>query len=232
MPGFAAPDWRPTLSVHDAQALSDIDKVFALLDGKQQPAFGLVDAFCHNANVFDDLKRGKRVSLSYFDVRYYKGKGTIHFFPRRADLVDRLNRLVGQHRQWLPQDPDAVSDAFWRQYEEAEAMDADVQRAFAAEAAKMGASFWSVPRLDDLSGRYFDSERAEKAQEAMRRALEQTLVARGIDTTAMLLPKRPSAPALAAPAEPAATVREDAAEKPEPHETPSCSEGAEQLALI
>ncbi|TSE35490.1 hypothetical protein Tchar_00686 [Tepidimonas charontis] len=76
----------------------------------------------------------------------------------------------------------------------------------------MGRSLWSVPTLDDLSGRYFDSERAEKAQEAMRRALEQTLVEHGIDPTAMLLPK-PTAAAL-------------------PQPSGSVPEKAEQLALV
>jgi hypothetical protein len=35
-------------------------------------------------------------------------------------MVDRLNRLVGRHRRWLPPEGERVSDAFWLQYEKAE----------------------------------------------------------------------------------------------------------------
>lgn len=41
---------------------------------------------------FNMLRQSKRMSTDYFDVRYFKGMGTIHFYPRNVKLIDRLNR--------------------------------------------------------------------------------------------------------------------------------------------
>jgi hypothetical protein len=97
--------------------LADFDKVFAMLDGKNESGIGLEFVF---DNMFNLLKSGERVSSDYFDVRYYHGAGTIHFYPIRKDLIDRLNRLVGKERQWLPQDDKQAGKAFWKQYDQAE----------------------------------------------------------------------------------------------------------------
>jgi hypothetical protein len=81
------------------QMLADIDKVFSMLDGKVKPEISLETAFNQH---FHALRNGSRVKASYFDVRYYPGVGTIHFFPTNKKLIDRINRLVGNHRRWLP----------------------------------------------------------------------------------------------------------------------------------
>jgi hypothetical protein len=104
--------------------LSDFDKVFAMLDGKTVPEFGLHAAFEKH---FKELCAGARISSSYFDVRYYPKAGTIHLFPRNTAMVDRLNRLVGRKRSWLPPESERVSDNFWLQYEEAEKFDEEVR---------------------------------------------------------------------------------------------------------
>jgi hypothetical protein len=57
---------------------------------------------------------------TYFDVRFYPGVGTIHFYPTNKAIIDRFNRLVGKERQWLPQDDTQASKAFWEQYDSAE----------------------------------------------------------------------------------------------------------------
>jgi hypothetical protein len=115
--------------------LGDYDKVFAMLDGKDitrkdddNPFVGLADLFDNNES-YRRLCAGERLSASYFDIRYYPSAGTIHFFPRNKVLIDRLNRLVGRHRQWLPQDNERVSDAFWLQYDLAEKYAKDVEKA-------------------------------------------------------------------------------------------------------
>jgi hypothetical protein len=69
---------------------------------------------------FSLLKNGARVSTEYFDIRYYQGIGTIHFFPKNKAVVDRLNRLVGKERQWLPEDDKSAPKEFWAQYNDAE----------------------------------------------------------------------------------------------------------------
>jgi len=96
--------------------LADFDRCFAMLDQKQTPNYGLVDAFKHERH---DLLTRDRVSTDYFDLRFYAKAGTLHFFPTRKDLIDRLNRIVGKRRQWLPPEPSGATDSFWRQYEEA-----------------------------------------------------------------------------------------------------------------
>lgn len=112
--------WRSCVSYQDTQLFQDIDRVFALLDGKHHSAIqGLESLFSTDAT-FKQLSQGERLSSDYFDVRFFPGTGTFHFFPRRADLIDRLNRAIGKHRNWLPHDESAAAPAFWAQYDKAE----------------------------------------------------------------------------------------------------------------
>jgi hypothetical protein len=138
LPGHRADSWRKEPSWDTQQLLRDFDKVFAMLDGKQEPTFGLADLF---RTSFDTLRTSKRMSTDYFDVRYYKGMGTIHFFPRDVKLIDRLNRMVGRHRQWLPPEGEAVPEGFWLQYDQAEQLDKEVR----VEVAKQHRSSWDNP---------------------------------------------------------------------------------------
>jgi hypothetical protein len=97
----------------------DIDKVFAMMDGKHEPSatgsmFHMLDSRVN------ELKTAGRFQTDYFDIRYYKGIGTLHIFPRRKDLVDRMNRIVGRMRQWLPDESETVDQAYWDIYDNAE----------------------------------------------------------------------------------------------------------------
>ncbi len=127
------------------QRLADFDKVFEVLDGKAVGStFGLSQLFRRCAL---DLAGGKRLSSDYFDVRWYPGRGTIHFFPRRKDLIDRLNRLVGRFRQWLPEREDMVSKDFWLAYERAEKFDEAIQReANQSHRSRSDNPFWAATR--------------------------------------------------------------------------------------
>jgi hypothetical protein len=114
-----------SLTWDDLQRFRDFDKVFAILDGKHNATTkGIEWVF---AQQWDALKSGERVSADYFDVRFYRKAGTFHLFPRRKDLIERMNRLVGEARQWLPHDRNAVPDAFWTQYEKAEKVTAKIR---------------------------------------------------------------------------------------------------------
>ena len=118
--------WCRELDWDAMQRLRDFDKVFAMLDGKVTPEVSLEELFTKH---FNALCHGERLSGSYFDVRYYPGAQTIHFFPnKKLNLVDRLNRLVGKHRQWLPPSDDDVTVNFWQGYDKAEKMNEDMQR--------------------------------------------------------------------------------------------------------
>jgi uncharacterized protein DUF4942 len=105
------PSWE------DLKKLQDFDKAFAMLDGKAQCNYGLHDLF---NTLPDDLKRSQRMTTDYFDVRWYRQAGTVHFYPRNRAIIDRLNRMVGRQRQWLPNENNAAPGAFWEHYEKAE----------------------------------------------------------------------------------------------------------------
>lgn len=106
------------------RGLMDIDKVFCMLDGKALPMATLSHAF---ETQWSRLRTAERVSTEYFDIRFYVGVGTVHFYPRRQDLMDRLNRVVGLHRLWLPPADQTATNAFWQQFDEAEVFAKDVE---------------------------------------------------------------------------------------------------------
>lgn len=109
-----------SFSWKDTKRFSDFDKIFSLLDGRHvDTVYGLAQMTKENAS---ELRRGIRCSSDYFDLRYYPGAGTFHFYPRRRDLIDRLNRMVGKYRQWIPMDDAPEETEFWEQYDKAEAI--------------------------------------------------------------------------------------------------------------
>jgi len=161
-----------------SQMLADFDKVFAMLDGKATPTFGLNDACNHH---FDSLRSGARVTSDYFDLRFFPGVGTLHFFPRNKKLIDRLNRMVGQKRKWLPPEGVRVSDAFWLAYDNAEKFDKEVRD----EISKHNRNRWDNP-LDQLTRFADNDERRENAEKEMDKALTTVLERHGIDVDSML----------------------------------------------
>lgn len=124
LPGFSTEGWQRNLGYNQGKQLQDMDKVFAMLDGKDHPYFGLVQAF---DRYWQDLRNGKRIKTDYFDVRYYPGIGTIHFFPNNEKILNRLNIMVGRARCWIPDDVTPEADTpFWKQYHEAENFNKDI----------------------------------------------------------------------------------------------------------
>lgn len=170
LPGHKTESWNRDLNYNSRQIMHDIDKVFAMLDGKSAPMVGLEALF---ASAFEELRSGARKSASYFDVRYYPGTGTIHFFPTNKALVDRLNRIVGRRRQWLPPEDARVSDAFWLQYDQAEKWDKEVR----AEIRKAPRSRWNPPESGVMSS---DMETREKSAGIVDAALRTTQERHGI----------------------------------------------------
>lgn len=98
--GFSLEGWRSSLGYSEKQDLAEIDKIFALVDGKREPEISLCDLFDRHLN---DLRYGARLESTYFEVRFYPGIGTIHFFPKDQKLIDRINTIVGKHRKWMPE---------------------------------------------------------------------------------------------------------------------------------
>jgi len=115
IPGFKASWGGRGLDYESERFLADIDKVFGYLHGVSDKYNGLVDAFDKGLH----LDSG-RVSTRFFEFRYYKGTQTIHFYPKDVEVVEKLNRFVGAHRKWLPQQMDEANADFQKQYEQAE----------------------------------------------------------------------------------------------------------------
>lgn len=125
LPG-AKSDWYENSMIfnsicwEDERRFQDFDKVFAMLDGKtEQSIYGLVKLFREEGN-FRRLVLGERLASDYFEVRFYPGQATFHLFPTNKAVLERLNRVVGKHRAWLPDEPVSEQSGFWQQYESAE----------------------------------------------------------------------------------------------------------------
>lgn len=131
------------LSYEAERRLADFDRVLAMLDGKNEPDVSLVQVF---RNSMSDLQGGERVSSSYLDVRFYPRAGTIHFFPRSQELMNKLNHLVGEHRQWLPPQTETPSKDFMRQYNEADRFDKELR-----------AELDAIQRENHETGRYISA---------------------------------------------------------------------------
>jgi hypothetical protein len=104
-----------SIDYESTQFLSDIDKVFGYLDGLSGPYDGLANAFS-----VQKVENGERYSTRYFDFRFYKRAGTIHFYPKNMEVIERLNRFVGRVRNWIPTDWSEVNDDFKKQYDDGE----------------------------------------------------------------------------------------------------------------
>ena len=174
LPGHSTESWQSNVSWGSEQLLRDFDKVFAMLDGKLAPVAGLGDLF---RGSFQELCHGKRLSSSYFDVRYYPGAGTIHFFPSSKTLVGRLNLLVGRHRQWLPPVEARVNEAFWLQYEDADKFDKEIRAEIDKHARETKS--WNHP-LNSLY-RSGDDELKVKSETVIADAISIVLERHGIN---------------------------------------------------
>lgn len=177
LPGHSTSSYQSTLGWESTQLLSDFDKVFAMLDGKQRPEFGLVALF--NTRL-KDLRNGQRLASDYFEVRYYAQAGTIHFFPRSKTLMDRLNKIVGRRRNWLPPAHDEA-EGFWKAYEKSEKLDgevrAEVMKLRRAKAGGGGFSRYEDPLREAM---YESHERNGWAKSLLAEAISNVLERHGL----------------------------------------------------
>lgn len=194
LPGFGT-RWsgEGSLGYAELQRLHDFDKVFALLDGKQvDSVFGLSNLFERDGA---SLAGGQRLGSAYFEARWHPKVGTIHFFAKRKDLVDRLNRIVGRHRQWLPPQDDLVSRDFWVAYDQAEKFGgAVIQKARQALAPRS----WRDP-IDAAAGpAWADKDDVRQAQQALSEACLSVAEQHGLHPLAAIEAPREQLPLLEA----------------------------------
>ena len=180
IPGHATESYQNDLSWESQRMLADFDKVFAMLDGKYEAAIGLESVF---RNHFHALRTGQRISGSYFDVRYYPGVGTIHFFPSNKSLIDRMNRLVGNHRRWLPPAETKAGTGFWQQFDQAEKLD----KAFRTEVSKHCKQDGRHYRFDPFWAiKYGGESEREQGHAMLTQAMSTVLANHGIDPDSLL----------------------------------------------
>ena len=180
IPGHGHESWRSSPDYETLRFLGDIDKVCAMLTGVKEVENSLEDIF---KSRFDDLKAGIRVSSKHFDCRLYPAAGTIHFFPTDRKLIDRFNRLVGRHRQWLPEENESASAAFFDQYENAEKYSAEID----AELAKRNKSrsWWNGIERDITSN---EVDVRERATAEFDDAINTVLRKHGVNPESLLEP--------------------------------------------
>lgn len=178
LPGFSN-QGLSFIGYNEIKRLEDIEKSFLILDGKQKTEVSLAGLF---KTQLQALESGERVASDYFEVRYYPRRGTVHFFPTRKDLVDRLNRLVGQWRQWLPpQDQEAsAAPAFWKQYEQAEKYSTEIEAKFNQRTRG------SYVRLGDIQRSTEPGTDGAKALEYLHEAISSTLQGHGYSLASVL----------------------------------------------
>ncbi|MGP1715770.1 MAG: DUF4942 domain-containing protein [Methylophilus sp.] len=167
--------WFGSVSWEAKQKLADFDKVFAMLDGKPGCEFGLYDAF-NDKETEKRLESGERIKTDYFEIRSYK-VGTIHFFPTRKDIIDRLNFRVGQIRRWLPTSVDATDSEYWKHYEAAEKSEKAVEEAIkSCSRGSYDNPWWYLNQGEER-----EPGRFQGIADAVYNAIESDMAKRGID---------------------------------------------------
>ena len=162
--GFSLEGWKTYLGYSEKRELDEIDKIFALVDGKREAEVSLSALFDEH---MEELRDGARLESTYFEIRFYPGIGTIHFYPKNQKLIDRINTIVGKHRSWMPEsftpeeEPNykaaekmtkqvirkmsryALRDAFGGRYQEASEI--ELNKAFDQAVAEGGVpNFWTA----------------------------------------------------------------------------------------
>lgn len=82
-------------SLRAVDTLLDVDRIFHVLDGKPAPEYqyGLCAAIRLGLS---SSPMQTDIQTPYFRVKLYK-KGTIHLFPLRDDLVQKVNLIIADH---------------------------------------------------------------------------------------------------------------------------------------
>lgn len=145
------------LDYEDERFLADLDKCWGYLHGISGDYDGLVQAVRKN-----QIGTGDRFSSRFFEFRYYKGAQTLHFYPKNAEVMDKMNRFVGKLRNWLPGDMDEANADFKKQYEKGETFTDEYMEAYRkATATRYGLDRPHHKLLRQLQGLDKDEESPE-----------------------------------------------------------------------
>ncbi|CAN7631678.1 DUF4942 domain-containing protein [Acidovorax delafieldii] len=156
-----------SLDYEDQRFLADIDKAFHYLHGGTGDFDGLVEACKKN-----DIRTGDRYKSRYFEFRYYKGVQTMHFYPKSAEVMDKLNRFVGKIRNWLPGDMQEANADFAKQYDKGEAFTDEYMESYRKASRFSSGTAPHYTLLRELQSRPLDSEEAERTLSRLQSAID------------------------------------------------------------
>ena len=170
------------LNHSDRLMLQDFDKAFALLHQKECD-YSISNLFSRG----NGPDGGEKISTTYFDIRFYPGVGTIHFYPKSVDIVEKLNRYVGHYRKWLPSEKNSANDEFWHQYQYAEKYQKELRSEVKRLDRDNGISCWSNDSLWYACKEHeFSGEKEERSHMTVKKAMEGVLTRRGYQVQNLL----------------------------------------------
>lgn len=109
------------------QSVGEFVRAMHYLDTGDLPALGSV-GLADVSKLTEAIRQpGSRQAGVYADYRYFAGTQTLHVFPRRKDLVEKLNLNVARRRQWLPAD-DTMEHCWKAGYDAAEHAERDIAK--------------------------------------------------------------------------------------------------------
>lgn len=155
-----------SISYESERFLADIDKVWGyLMEGRRDSYDGLVEAFRRQ-----NPRAGERVSTRYFDFRFYKHAGTIHFYPKSDEVVEKINLFVGKLRNWLPGDMEEANADFSKQYDKGETM----TKAYMGEYSKLTRTRYGLDRpaiqlLREINGNEVTDDSLNRLDQAINK---------------------------------------------------------------
>jgi hypothetical protein len=83
------------LNQYRADTVQDMDRCMHVLDGKPAPEYQ--QGICAALRDAQRDRAKDEAATEYWRVRFFRGNGNAHFYPLRADLVERANRLIAEH---------------------------------------------------------------------------------------------------------------------------------------
>lgn len=163
IPRFSVSSYSGSLDYESQQFLSDIDKVFGYLHGVSDAYDGLVDGFQKN-----HVLGAERISTRYFSFRFYKGSGTLHFYPKSEEVVEKLNKFVGKLRQWIPGNMEEANQDFQKQYEKGETLTKEYMELYKKSArSSYGWDRPAIKLLRELKGQEVDGSELDRLESAI-----------------------------------------------------------------
>lgn|SRR6185312_3421777 len=84
---FGISHWR-------VDGVMDIDRCMHVLDGKPSPDYQQGVCAALRSAIRD---KAEEATTEYWKVRIFRGNGNAHFYPLRADLVTKANKMIAEH---------------------------------------------------------------------------------------------------------------------------------------